>query len=120
MMAGRKANFLDYVPIKKIPCRKETDGQMVLMLPKFGNGVLGRWWSSVVGQHRSVLKIHLDELGRMTWEAIDGKRSIGDIADHVQYDSPTALDGHYERCSRFMKMLSNAGAVELKRPLDDG
>ena len=118
-MSGRKANFLDFVPFRKIHGEPDADGRLVLLLPKFGQGAVGRWWASVVGEKRSVLKIHLDELGARTWNAIDGSRSIAEIADTVQQDCDEDLDQRYERCSRFLNMLTKAGAVGLHAPSDE-
>jgi hypothetical protein len=63
-----------------------------------------------------MLKVHLDELGSHTWDAIDGCRTVGEIADIVT--RKTGEDGPqmYERCSRFIRTLANAGAVSLAPP----
>ncbi len=118
MTAKRRVNFLDFVPSKKVECSTEADGRLMLLVPKFGTGRLGRWWSSVIGR-RSTLKVHLDEMGSRTWSAIDGRRTVGQIAEAVgRLDGIDPDDGMYDRCSRFIRSLSNAGAVHLDPPAD--
>ena len=109
------ANFLDYVPSHRVECREDADGRLVLLVPKFGSGRIGRWWSSVVGR-RATIKVHLDELGTLTWKAIDGARTIGEISEIVGRDSDDPGESMYERCSSFIRSLSNAGAVHLDPP----
>jgi hypothetical protein len=110
-----RANFLDYVPTRQVESITEPCGELVLLVPKFGTSRLGRWWASVIGS-RSTLKVHLDELGSLTWSAIDGRRTVAEITLHVNRDEPA--DDMYDRCSRFIRSLSNAGAVRLDPPSD--
>ncbi len=117
MEGKHRANFLDYVPSRRVECSKEAGDRLVLLVPKFGTGRLGRWWSSVIGR-RSTLKIHLDEMGSRTWVAIDGRRTVGQIAQIVGRQDGDPGDGMYERCSRFIRTLSNAGAIHLDPPVD--
>jgi hypothetical protein len=115
MARSNRANFLDYVPVRQAESTLDPGGSLVLLLPKFGSGRLGRWWASVIGS-RSTLKIHLDELGSRTWDAIDGRRAIGEIAVIVHTGSEEKQGPMYERCARFIRMLANAGAVSLLPP----
>ena len=115
MAAVSSLNFLDFVPECSVECAPDAQGSIMLLVPKFGNGRIGAWWSRVVG-HRSVLKIHLDELGLITWEAIDGRRNVGQIAELVSESSGEDLPSMYDRCSRFIRQLAEAGAVKLSPP----
>jgi len=112
-----RANFLDYVPTRRVECTVDPAGDLVLLVPKFGTGRLGRWWASVIGS-RSTLKVHLDELGSLTWNAIDGRRTVAEITLHVSRDRDEPGEEMYDRCARFIRSLSNAGAVHLDPPTD--
>ena len=117
MIKKSRSNFLDYVPSRKVESSLDPDGRLVLLLPKFGAGRLGRWWSSVIGA-RSTLKVHLDELGSRAWNAIDGRRTVGEISRIMGRDFGDTDDVMYDRCSRFIRYLSNAGTIHLEPPAD--
>lgn len=115
MTRRKRANFLDYVPSRNVETTRDDTGALVLLVPKFGRGRLGRWWASLVGR-RSILKVHLDELGSRTWDSIDGSRTIAQIA-HLIGSTPDGFDrSMYERCSMFLKTLDDAGAIRLAAP----
>jgi len=117
MTGKHRANFLDYVPSRRVEYSQEAGDRLMLLVPKFGTGRLGRWWSSIIGR-RSTLKIHLDEMGSRTWVTIDGRRTVGQIAQIVGRQGEDTGKEMYERCSRFMRTLSNAGAIHLDPPVD--
>ncbi|MBW2260395.1 MAG: PqqD family protein [Deltaproteobacteria bacterium] len=117
MRRKNRANFLDYIPSRKVDCTLDPDGRQVLLIPKFGTGRFGRWWSSVIGK-RSTLKVHLDEMGSRAWNAIDGKRTVGEISRVVGHICGNHDDEVYDRCSRFIRSLSNAGTIHLDPPAD--
>ena len=117
MARKNRTNFLDYVPRRKVESSLDAEGRQVLLVPKFGTSRFARWWASVIGT-RSTLKVHLDERGSMTWDAIDGKRTVGEISLFVARDDPEEGDAMYDRCSRFIRSLTNAGAIHLDPPVD--
>jgi len=110
------ANLLDYVPTRILEHTLETDGSVVILKPKFGTGPISRLMKRIVGR-RDILRVHLDPIGSLTWESIDGRRTVGDIAEHVRDRSEDGLEDAYERCARFMRSLADAGAVRLDPPV---
>jgi hypothetical protein len=107
-------NFLDLVPVRTLDSTIDASGRRVLLKPKFGRGRVSTWWISLIGERRSVLKIHLDDMGTRTWEAIDGTRTVADIADVVGSATDGPVNSRYERCSIFIKRLMDAGAVHVR------
>ncbi len=114
MSEVRKKNFLDHIPTRLIESRVDEQGYLFLVLPKFGNGRLSFLWSSLIGERRSFLRIHLDEVGSTTWSFIDGQRTIAQIADLV--DERHEIDARYERCTSFVQTLLRSGAISLREP----
>jgi hypothetical protein len=115
MRAARHDNFLDYVPRRLIKSTTGPDGSDILVINKFGRSGLGRWWASLIGR-RAFVRIHLDGLGWGTWNAMDGRRTVGEIARIVSSSSGEDATSMYERCSRFVRTLVDAGAVGLSPP----
>ncbi|MHC4887691.1 MAG: PqqD family protein [Planctomycetota bacterium] len=60
-----------------IDSEPSSDGERVLLLPRrpLFSGVLSRW----VEEDPKPIRLILDELGNTVFEAIDGRRTVGDI-----------------------------------------
>jgi hypothetical protein len=114
MAKARKDNFLDFVPNRAIDHEDGEDGRLTLLRPKFVKGPLARWLQRRI-KHK-YFKVRLDELGTATWHAIDGKRSVAQIADLLAERFGEQIEPRYDRMSQFIDSLARSSMVTLDQP----
>lgn len=103
------ANYLDYVPVRTIQHETGNDDGVVLLRPKFMSGILAKYFQPHI-KHQ-YYKVRLDEIGSTTWRAIDGVRTVGEIADMLRQSFGDRVEPPYERCSRFINSLHQGKMV---------
>jgi len=113
-----RPNYLDYVPQRNIEHEEGDDGRLVLLRPKFMSGPLARWLQPRI--KRKHFKVRLDDLGTATWRAIDGKRSVGQIADILYEEFGERIEPRYERMSMFIDSLAKGKMVTFEPPIAAG
>jgi len=109
-------NLLDAVATPLVPHEDDETGQVVLLIPRFGNP----WIRALFGWMRPApVRLRLAGLGSATWRAMDGKRTVAEIADAVR-----VLEGEHEKLSErvaiFLRELSGQRLVKLSAPLSAG
>jgi hypothetical protein len=87
----------------------------VLLRPKFIKGPLAWWLQPRI--KRKYFRVKLDDLGTATWAAIDGERTVGQIADFLYERFGEEVEPRYERCARFIHSLAQGAMVELRPPV---
>jgi hypothetical protein len=110
----RDNNYLDLVPTRTIDYEQQKDGKLVLLRPKWTRGLLSKLLQPRI-RHKH-FRVHLDEIGTVTWEAIDGRRTVGEISDLLHERFGDRVEPRYERCSRFIEQLHRGDMVDLSRP----
>ena len=109
-------NYLDLVPRRLVGHETDADERAVLLRPKFVSGL----WAKLLQPRmpRPFFKVRLDEIGTATWEAIDGARTVGEIADLLGERFGGRVDPKIERCARFIRSLERGAmvAVEPRTP----
>ncbi len=55
----------------------------------------------------------LNEVGAVIWELVDGRHSVGEIADKVAADFDVTQEEAFKDVKEFLAKLANAGAIEL-------
>ncbi len=75
-------NYLTMVPVKNVKEFTETDGKIILLLPKFKNEKFGRWF--IPRRKSAHFRIHLDDLGSKVWIEIDGNKSVDEICQSLE------------------------------------
>lgn len=99
-------NFLDYIPVKnpENTWSERKDGRMTIhMVHKgFFNKI-----AQVVFFTPEVSHVDLDEYGTFIWKAIDGEKTVGDLADILEAEYGEAAHPLYERLIQYMRILKN-------------
>jgi len=111
-------NYLDCVPRRAVEHETDGDGRTVLLRPKFIKGPLARWLQPRI--ERKHFRVRLDEVGAATWEAIDGRRTVGEIAEILKDRFGDRVEPCYERCSMFVRSLDRGAMITLERPGPSG
>ena len=100
----KSTSFTDLTPIKLMQAEPDENGNLKLMVPKFKNVFLRRYfipyWKS------SHFKIHLDETGTAVWIEIDGEKSAGEICERLKLVLGEKIQPHDEVVDRVAKFLS--------------
>jgi hypothetical protein len=104
------------VPSRGRPWEEGPDGRVRVLLPRYGDGVLGRWLERRIGKPDVVL--NLDELGSVAWKAIDGRRTVGQIAALLQQRFGEAVEPADERLGRFLWILASRRHVRWDGPTE--
>jgi hypothetical protein len=105
-------NYLEYVPRRTIDHEEGEDGRLVLLRPKFIKGPLAKWLQPRI--KRKHFKVRLDDLGSATWRAIDGRRTVGQIADLLYEQFGERIEPRYERMSMFIDSLAKGAMITFE------
>ncbi len=108
----KKDNFFDYLPVQNCPWDKDGKGHVYLIKEKTRNKLLKKIidWAG----RSQEFHIHLDEPGTAAWLAVDGRRSILEIAAFLQQGSGSEMTQAEQRLAKFFAMLARDKFVILK------
>ena len=114
MKFGRKKvqpNYLD-----KIPARADlawsTDETGIVTLHKENTGLFNRAAQKLLHKPKTS-HIHLDEMGSFAWSLIDGKKTVGELAELAAQRFGDKADQAYLRMSKYIQILSSYEFVTL-------
>ncbi|MDR0927780.1 MAG: PqqD family protein [Ignavibacteria bacterium] len=98
----KKANLLELTPIHLLTHEYRADGEIDVLVPRFKHSV----FQKILPKHRSpYIKANLDELGTATWELIDGKRNVTEIAEMMVEKYGERIEPVHQRVSAFMQQM---------------
>ncbi len=109
---SEKVNYLDYIPARAIEHEEDEEGRLVLLRPKFIKGLFAKILQPNI--KTKYFRVKLDRFGAKTWEAIDGHRTVGEIADVLFDEFGDEIEPRYERCSKFINSLHRGAMVTLE------
>ena len=109
-------NVLDMVPAHSMDF-EERDGRIMLLVPKFGDNRLGRFFMQRM--KRPYYKIHLDEFGSRVWNLIDGRITVYQIGTLLHQEFGNDVEPVYERLGLFINMLAQRHFIHLKGQASD-
>jgi hypothetical protein len=113
-MIKSKNNFLDYVPLKngENEWSKATDG--LVTVHAVHRGLFSLIARKCFARPR-VSHIHLDEYGSFVWKNIDGKKTIGQLAEILKSEYGSGAEPLYKRLVHYMKVLYNNKLIVWKK-----
>jgi hypothetical protein len=102
-------NLLGLAPVR-IASWEEVDGRVVVLRPypdtRGVRGFLDRFF------HRmSANRIRLDEIGTVAWKALDGERTVSEVADVLREAFGEAVDPVEERLGHLVWLLRKEGML---------
>ena len=80
------------------------------MRPKFGEGRIGRWFASKLGD--PCYHIRLDDVGTFIWKACDGGTPLTDIARRLRDEFGDRVEPAEERLARFVQSMLRSRMIE--------
>ena len=96
-------NALDLIPLRCCEWKKNDDGHVTLLMPRFKQAWMRRF-AARLGRSEN-LSIHLDDTGSRVWELVDGRRRIEEIGQAVPAKEGESDQQKYERLTTFMMIL---------------
>ncbi len=109
-MAGDDGgNLLDVVPRRVVAYERADDGTVVLLEPKFPTGLLGRFLQPRLS--RPFFRIDLDEIGSQVWDALDGRRTVRQVAELLDEQHGADFDPDRSRLVLYLRTMHGRGHI---------
>lgn len=110
----KKTSALDLIPVR-IRGHEVEEGRIIVLVPKFEN----RLYHIISPRLKKLFfRIRLDELGSLTWKAMDGSLSVREISILMR-DMPELSDSPIEdiddRLSKYMTMLYERRFISFRQ-----
>ncbi len=95
--------FWNACPRRLLDWRDLDDRRCVVLRPKFGEGRIGRWLASKLGD--SFYRIRLDDVGTFIWKACDGETPLTEISERLRQEFGERVEPAEERLARFVQSM---------------
>ena len=113
-MAKQKKNFLDYVPHKNKENTWSKEPGGIIVVHAVHRGFFSLLARKCFARPR-VSNIHLDEYGSFVWKQIDGKKTIGQLAEILKSEYGSDAEPLYNRLVHYIKVLYNNKLIVWKK-----
>lgn len=99
-----------YIPAQNREWLENDEGQVVLLIPKFGAHRLGRWLMSRMKEPN--YRVKLDEVGSFVWRRCDGANTVDEIGKQLAEQFGDKVAPVRERLDIFFKQLSRGESLK--------
>jgi hypothetical protein len=106
-----ESNLLDLAPTRCAEWQNGEDGLVVLVRPRPKMGAGLRSFAERLCFWLSTPRLRLDRLGSFTWLRLDGKTTVGTIAEAIRNELDES-EQIGERVGRFIRSLHREGMVK--------
>jgi len=106
-------NLLDVVPVRAAEFEDGDDGRVIILRPV----PTGRWprrWVDRLLYEMSTRRIRLDAMGSAAWHAMDGTRTVGEVAQLLRGEFGEEADQAEERLSRLVTAFRSQEFVAFR------
>ena len=113
-MKRKQLNYLDFIPKRNPSVRHmpDPDNEPNIMLEIENRGFMNRLTQKLFGKPKYSY-IHLDRIGTFIWERIDGKKSIGELAELLKQGMGEEAEPLYPRIVKYFKIIKSYNFVEF-------
>ena len=116
----KKANFLDFRPVRVLGHEPREDGGINLLMPRFKNRINSALFQPNSKGHYILIK--LDRFGGHTWLLIDGHSTVADICSRLKEQFPEELQPVEEtevRVTNFLSLLYQERYITFREIQDE-
>ena len=99
------------VPVRNVKWETSEEGHVVLLRPKYRNGILAR--ILLPRMKNPYFKIKLDEIGTAVWLLCDGESCVADIAENLKEEFGDKIEPCVGRLELFLAHLEGSGYLEF-------
>ena len=110
-MAKKRDNFLDYIPAVSPRNTWEADETGTVTIHMVHRGFYA-WLAQRFFRRPRVSRIRLDAMGSFVFQRIDGKRTVGALAELVKTEFGEDAEPLYGRLVHYLKILRNNGLID--------
>jgi hypothetical protein len=104
-------NLLTLRPRPLRGAEEDAAGNLVVLIPRFGNGRMGRW---LMGRAKHKYhRLSLDEVGTHVWRRCDGRTTVESIAASLRERFGDKVEPVYDRLGLFINQMLRARLIEL-------
>jgi len=107
----RAAAFWNARPRRRLDWRDLDDGRCVVLRPQLGEGRIGRWLASKLGD--PCYRIRLDDVGSFIWKACDGETQMTEIAGRLRAEFGERIEPAEERLARFIQSMLRSRMISV-------
>jgi hypothetical protein len=93
-------NLLTLKPRQNLEWETQPDGKVVLLIPKFTNRLLVKWFVPMLAKPR--IRLKLDERGSYVWARCDGNMTVAEIGEQMSATFNEPVETTYERIGKFV------------------
>ncbi len=86
-----------------------NSGFTVILVPKFGTHILGKWLASKMAEPN--YRLNLDAIGTFVWQHCDGIRDFEEIANRMSKKFGSKVDPVHERLTLFFQSLEKSKSI---------
>lgn len=104
-------NYLDLIPTRS-KLAWSTDEAGMVTLYKENTGLFNRVAQKLLGKP-PVSQIHLDGQGSFVWPRIDGKRTVGQLAELAREAFGEQAEPAYPRMAKYIQILASYEFITL-------
>jgi hypothetical protein len=107
---GEVMNLYEIVPRPLVKSETNSNGQTILLKPKFRNSFFAKIF--LRDRKPNYFKLKLDEIGAACWSKIDGHKNAGEICNELGDQFGERIQPVAERVGKFLVMLKKAHLIE--------
>lgn len=104
-------NLLALRPRRNLEWETQQDDKVVLLIPKFTNRFLVRWFVPLLAKPR--IRLKLDERGSYVWVRCDGKMTIAEIGEQMSAKFNEPVETTYDRIGKFIQQFTREKFLAL-------
>ena len=110
METKQPRNLYDLVPRQRRKFEERADGNVDVLLPRYGENAAGRLLRWVF--NNKPVRVQLDDVGTTVWYLCDGRRSVHEIARSLEGRFGDRLEPLHERLGQFLQQMHKAELIE--------
>ena len=110
-MSKKQENYLDYIPAVSPRNTWEADETGTVTIHMVHRGFYA-WLAQRFFRRPRVSHIRLDAMGSFVFQCIDGKRTVGALAELVKAEFGEDAEPLYGRLVQYLKILRNNGLID--------
>jgi hypothetical protein len=100
------------VPERKRPFAKREDGTVEVIIPRYGEGRVGKILSRFLKDEP--VRLRLDRIGTTAWELCNGSNSVMAIGEHLKKCFGDEVEPVYDRLALFFMQMENRDLIDWK------
>ena len=92
----------------------EKPGSVVVLLPRYRSGILGRLLQPRIKESKKYLRVPLEERGSRLWGLMDGKLTVGEMATAFGQDFPEEKNQIPERVATYLYQMADNHLIKFR------